>query len=67
MRSSVVGIVCVVATVGLAAWFFLTHERITEETYVGFQGEARANEFLAAEYLLKELGYEADSRSSRFG
>jgi len=64
MRSSVVTILCIAVLGGLAIWFFATHEQVTEQEYIGFQGEARANEFLAAEYLLAELGYGTDSRSS---
>lgn len=55
----------VLAAVGLlAAWFFLTHEKVVVEAPAAYQGEARLNRFFAAELLLRELGLEADSRAS---
>lgn len=47
-----------------AWWFLLTHERVTESEYVGYQGEARLNEFLAAELLLRHFDIESDGRPS---
>lgn len=45
-------------------WFFVTHERVTSEEYVGYDGEARYNRFLAAQLLLAEVGIESESRAS---
>lgn len=46
--------------VGLAAiWFYRNFERTTENVYVGYQGEARRNPFLAAERLFARLGARA--------
>jgi hypothetical protein len=42
--------------VGGAWWFFTSFERVPERRWVGFQGEARRNSFLAAERLLARLG-----------
>ena len=51
--------------VGLfATWFYMTHEKVTSTRYVGYQGEARVNRFLAAELLLNEVGIDAESRST---
>ena len=46
-----------VVSIGLActAWFFATHERVTETVWVGFQGEARRNPWLAAERFLNRI------------
>lgn len=61
MRPTTVTLLIVLAAVVLALWFFGTHERVTREQWVGFQGEARANDHLAALMLLEELGIEAES------
>lgn len=53
----------VLAGVLFASWFFTYHDKVTKTEYVGYSGEARVNDFLAAEMLLAELGLEADSRS----
>ena len=45
-------------------WFLVTHEQVSSEEYVGYQGEARYNHFLAAELLLNEVGIEAESHAS---
>ena len=64
MSSRIGGIVMTLVIAGLVGWFLLTHERQTEEVYVGFSGEARYNPFLAAERLLNEVDIEADSRET---
>ena len=46
----------------VAGWFFATHEKVEEERWVGLRGEASVNDFHAAELLLNELGFEAESR-----
>ena len=63
MRQSTVILLAILASVIFAAWFFKSHDKVTREQYVGYSGEARVNEFFAAEQLLVELGLEADSRS----
>ena len=45
-----------------AAWFFTTHEKRIRHEYTGYRGEARVNNYLAADLLLNELGVEADGR-----
>jgi hypothetical protein len=52
--------------VALGTWWFLNNfERVEEEIDAGYQGEARANPFLAAERLFTRLG--APSRTLPFG
>lgn len=43
----------------LVAWFLTTHERVTEEIDVGFQGRARVNRALALERFLTASGIPA--------
>ena len=64
MRQSTIALLLVLAATIFAAWFFTTHEKRVRQEFVGYQGEARVNDFLAAELLIKELGIEAESRSS---
>ncbi len=64
MNSRIGGIVLSLVIAGLVGWFLMTHERQSQEFYVGFSGEARYNPFLAAERLLNELDIEADSRET---
>ncbi len=52
----------ILAAVVFAAWFYSSHEKVWEDYYVGFSGEAARNDYLAAERLLRELGFEAESR-----
>ena len=54
----------ILASTIFAAWFLKTHEQATRDEYMGYSGEARSNDFLAAEILLQELGIDADSRAS---
>ena len=54
----------VLATAGLVAWYYATHEKVEEEIWVGYSGEARYNAFLAADRLLNAVGVEAESRES---
>jgi hypothetical protein len=49
---------------GYLAWFYTSHEREEYEIVTGYRGEARYNQFLAADRLLNELGIEAESRES---
>lgn len=56
----------VLLAVGLyAAWFYSTHEKVSASEFVGFQGEARYNRFLAAQMLLEDLGIAAESMTAR--
>jgi len=60
-------LVVLLVTLGVVlfgGWFFTTHERVTEAEFTGYTGAARYNELLAAEMLLREVGYEAESRAS---
>ncbi|MDH3622203.1 MAG: DUF4350 domain-containing protein [Gammaproteobacteria bacterium] len=63
MRQSTIVLLLLLAGVLYASWFFTNHDKVTRTQYVGYSGEARFNEFYAAENLLVELGLEADSRS----
>jgi hypothetical protein len=54
----------VLGAAGLATWYLANHEKIEEEVWVGYRGEARYNPFLAAERLLTGVGVEAGSRES---
>lgn len=45
-------------------WFFRNFERVTVDVPADFEGEARFNDFLAAEMLLESFDIEADSRDS---
>lgn len=64
MRQSTAVLLLILAASIFAAWFFTTHEKVTRDQYIGYSGEARINDFLAADMLLNELGIEADSRES---
>ena len=64
MRAGIVSVLVVAAVAGLGSWYFATHEKIEEEVWVGYRGEARYNPFLAAERLLAGLGIEVESRET---
>ena len=64
MRPSTIALLAVLAVTLIASWFFASHERITREEFTGYRGEARVNDFLAAELLLKQLEIDADARAS---
>lgn len=64
MRQSTIALLLVLAATIFAAWFFTTHEKRVRQEFTGYQGEARVNDFLAAELLVDELGIDAESRSS---
>lgn len=64
MRQSTVMLLLILAGTLFASWFFTTHEKVTSIQLVGYRGEARFNDFLAAEMLLNELGIDSDSRPS---
>ncbi|MBT8101245.1 MAG: hypothetical protein KJO82_15930 [Gammaproteobacteria bacterium] len=63
MKPSIVTIGSIAIFALFTAWFFLTHERVPDTSYTGYQGEARFNRFLAAEMLLNELGIDAESQA----
>jgi Domain of unknown function (DUF4350) len=48
-------VVALAAAIG-SAWFFANFERVTETVNVGYRGEARRNQFLAAERMFTRLG-----------
>ena len=62
MRQSTIVLLLILAGVLFSAWFFSSHDKVTREQYVGYSGEARFNEFFAAEKLLVELELEAAER-----
>jgi hypothetical protein len=58
-RTIVVWIVILaVAALGVV-WFFDNFERVTDKEWVGYSGEARRNQYLAAERLLARMGVAA--------
>lgn len=64
MRQSTIALLLALASILIAVWFFTTHEKVTKDQFTGYRGEARVNDFFAADLLLNELGIDADSRSS---
>jgi hypothetical protein len=64
MRQSTIALLVLLATTIFAAWFFTTHEKRLRHEFTGYRGEARVNDYLAADMLLNELDIEADSRAS---
>lgn len=64
MRPTTVVLIIVLCGVLFGAWFFTSYEKVSEERYVGYRGEARVNRFLAAEVLLQRFDIPADSQSS---
>lgn len=61
MRPMTLGLLIVLAGLLLFSWFISTHERVREDVYVGYKGEAVYNRFLAAQLLLQSVDIEADS------
>jgi hypothetical protein len=60
VNRTVVAWIVLAAVVALGAvWFFSTFERVSERQWVGFSGEARRNQYLAAERLLARMGVPA--------
>lgn len=64
MKTLTVVLIAILVGAGFAAWFFTNYEKVTTTQQVGYRGEARINEFLAADLLLVELGLSADSRAT---
>lgn len=62
MRTYVISALVVVGIAVLVGAWFATHEEAERERYVGFRGEARINDYYGAELLIRELGFEAESR-----
>ncbi|MBT8104066.1 MAG: DUF4350 domain-containing protein [Woeseiaceae bacterium] len=62
MRPLTTGLVVVLAGILFAAWFFSSHEKVEVEEWVGYRGDARVNPWLAAELLVRELGFESESK-----
>lgn len=60
-QAVIFGLIGVLVASGVAWWFFDTFERRVEEKDVGFQGEARRNDYLAAERFLQKFGMEIKS------
>lgn len=62
MKRWLIIIAVVLAGAAVYAWFLDNFEKRPDREYVGYQGEARFNDFLAAELLLQKLDIEAESR-----
>ena len=62
MRPYVFSALLVVAVGVIVGVWYATHEEAERERYVGFRGEARINDYYGAELLIRELGFEAESR-----
>jgi len=58
-RTIVVWIVLLGAAALGGVWFFSNYERVNEKQWVGYSGEARHNQYLAAERLLARMGVAA--------
>ncbi len=64
IRASVVaGLVLVCVLAALAAWFWVSFDRVPVIVEGGPERAARANPFLAAERLLNEIGYPASAHA----
>jgi hypothetical protein len=55
-RPALTAALLAVLVLGGAWWFFTNFERVPAKEWVGYQGEARRNSYLAAERLLARLG-----------
>lgn len=64
MRPFLIGLLVVAGIAVIVGSWYATHERVEEERWVGLRGEARINDYHAAELLIRELGFEAESRST---
>lgn len=62
MKRWLIIIASVMAGAAIYAWFLDNFEKQPDREYVGYQGEARFNDFLAAELLLLKLDIESESR-----
>ena len=62
MKRWLIVIATVIAGAAVYAWFLDNFEKQPDREYVGYQGEARFNDFLAAELLLLKLDIESESR-----
>ncbi len=60
MRQTTLTLLVILAATLFASWWFSNFERTTRQEYVGLSGEARYNDYFAAEALLKEVGIDAD-------
>lgn len=54
----------VLVAVLIGSWAISNYERVPSSEYVGWQGEARFNDFFAAELLLEELDIDSDSQAT---
>jgi len=55
-REGLTAAILAALVLGGAWWFFTNFERVPTKEWVGYQGEARRNAFLAAERLLARMG-----------
>lgn len=59
-RTTLVLVLVILGIGSYVAWFLSTHDRVEEYVNHGYTGEARLNQFLAAEMYLQKIGQQAD-------
>lgn len=62
MKRTLITLACLLVVGAFYVWFLGNYEKRTERVLVGYDGEARYNDFFAAELLLNELDVETESR-----
>ena len=60
-RPILIGLLIVVGAASGAGWFLANFEQVPEQIWVGFQGKARRDNYLAAQRLLQGMGMEAQA------
>jgi len=66
-RTLALAVVLLALGAALVLWFLDRFEYADSRTYVGYQGEARSNPLLAAQRVLRELGFEVNVLSALTG
>jgi hypothetical protein len=60
-------ILLLVLTFAIGHWFYNNYEMVEEVKEVGFQGEAKTNNLLAAEFFLRKMGVEVQQVNALIG
>jgi hypothetical protein len=60
-RTLLLGLLFIVAVGSGAGWFLANFEQVPEQIWVGFQGKARRDHYLAAQRLVQAMGMQAQS------